>query len=133
MSDTTNNAQASSEAAQGTPGRIAVRYRDAYAVAHSLTSFGTLLKICAVILLALAVLAGSILAERLGQAMIPEMGRNAFFAGTAAGAILFLPVYVAGMLFGALGQILKASVDTAVNTSPLLTEQDKSKIMLIKY
>lgn len=62
-------------------------------------------------------------------------------ASRGTGLVMFqLPAFVGALLFGALlycvgvlvaaqGQILLATLDTAVNSSPFLTNEDKAKAM----
>jgi hypothetical protein len=52
-----------------------------------------------------------------------------FGIGLVAGLILFFLFWLAGMFISAVGQILKALLDTAVNTSPLLSADEKGSII----
>ena len=99
------------------------RYRDAYLVARSTNGFGILIKIIAVIVGVLLIVIGAFLfneargAEPLGLAAI------------ALGVVVGVLFYLLGILISAQGQILKASLDAAVNTSPFLTNTERATIM----
>jgi hypothetical protein len=54
------------------------------------------------------------------------------FAGLAFGAGVAIPLYVLGTLLSAVGQLLKATLDTAVHTSPFLDDQQKASAMSLK-
>lgn len=93
------------------------RYSDVYRVADAVTGAGSAIKVFGT-LFALAVIALGIF-------------------GLSDFAIIFLVVgFIVGVLFwgvgvfvSALGQILRTSVDTAVNTSPFLNNADKAYVM----
>ena len=99
------------------------RYRDAYLVARSTNGFGMLIKIIAVIVGVLLIVIGAFLFnERRGA---EPLGLAAIALGVVVG-VLF---YLLGILISAQGQILKASLDAAVNTSPFLTNTERATIM----
>jgi len=50
--------------------------------------------------------------------------------GVTSGAIVAIPMYVLGILISVQGQILQAILDTAVNTSSLLTKDEVQEMML---
>jgi hypothetical protein len=50
-------------------------------------------------------------------------------AGLIFGGTLLLLLWVLGTFVSALGQILKAILDTAVNTSPFLTSEEKQNLI----
>lgn len=52
-----------------------------------------------------------------------------YFGGIILGAIIAIPIYVLGVLVSALAQVLKATLDTAVHSSPFLTKEDMAKVM----
>lgn len=57
------------------------------------------------------------------------MGIALSVAGVALGSAIAMILYVFGTLASAQGQILKATLDTAVNTSPFLEAEDRTRIM----
>jgi hypothetical protein len=100
------------------------RYRDAYLVGKVIDGFGGLVKAIGMVVAALLVVAGLLLAVN---------GREAAFAlgvvGIFSGIFVGLLFYLLGVLVSAQGQILKASLDSAVNTSPFLVNEHRAKIM----
>jgi predicted RNA-binding Zn-ribbon protein involved in translation (DUF1610 family) len=102
-----------------TPQSLAVvsRYSDAYFNARAIVGFGTAIKIIGIVVAALFVV-GSLLADaRYLLIAVP-------FA-LVIGAMFFLM----GIFVSAQGQILKATLDGAVNSSPFLTNNQRAKIM----
>lgn len=103
------------------------RYKDAYLVARATNGFGGMIKAIGIVIAILLVIGGFILLllneGRLGVGM--ALGLAAIIFGIIAG-IWF---YIVGVLVSAQGQILKASLDTAVNTSPVLAPEHKARIM----
>lgn len=99
------------------------RYKDAYLVARSTNGFGILIKTIGIIVGALFVVGGLYLANE---------GRGAQMFGLMAvglGIFIGMLFYLLGILISAQGQILKASLDSAVNTSPFLTNRDRAALM----
>jgi hypothetical protein len=100
------------------------RYRDAYLVAKVTDGFGGIIKGIGIVIAALLALVGLIL---MGN------GRDASFAlgfvTLVSGIVAGVWFYVVGVLVSAQGQILKASLDGAVNSSPFLANEHKAKIM----
>lgn len=52
-----------------------------------------------------------------------------FLGGLMVGAVVAIPLYVLGVLVSALGEVLKATLDTAVHGSPFLQQEDMAKVM----
>lgn len=98
---------------------LAHRYRDAYSVARVIVGAGNGVKTVGVIVGILFALAS-----------FAAKGSFVFLglmAALAAG-VLF---YVAGVVISAQGQLLQATLDTAVNSSPLLDNEQKAQILAI--
>jgi hypothetical protein len=94
------------------------RYRDDYLVAKATATIGKVIK-------GIGILVGV-----LGLAVVLQS------RSTGAGLVtLLVPAFVGalpycvGVLVAAQGQILLATLDTAVNSSPFLTNEDKAKVM----
>jgi len=51
------------------------------------------------------------------------------FAGLASSLALGVSLYVAGVMILAQGELLRATTDSAINTSPLLDNDQKSRIL----
>jgi len=102
------------------------RYNDAYLVARVTNGFGGIIKGMGVIV---AVLLGIV-----GLMFIVNVraGDATFAIGVltiVSGLIVGVWFYIIGVLVSAQGQILKASLDSAVSSSPFLTNQHRARIM----
>jgi hypothetical protein len=100
---------------------LMTRYRDAYWTARAINGTGQTIKVLGIALAVALALAGLAIASKLG----PAFG----FAGLILGAVMGMPIYVLGVIVAAQGQILKATLDTAVNSSPLLSKDEIREIM----
>jgi hypothetical protein len=109
---------------QSTPTTVANRYRDAYIVAKVTAGIGATVKAIGVILGGLIVLGGIIASS--------QNGILYFFAGLLLGVVVAVPIFVLGVLVAAQGQVLKATLDTAVHSSPFLTKEEMARVMGIK-
>jgi hypothetical protein len=109
-------AQVVSEESAGSDS-LARRYRDAYHSARIIVSAGNGTKIV-----------GPLLAGVFAIASFKE-GGYLLFGGLAFALALGTSLYIAGVLISAQGQLLQANIDSAVNTSPLLDNDQKSKIL----
>ena len=96
------------------------RYTDAYLVARTITGVGATVKVIAFVIAGGIALIGFVAGSQSAQYAI---------GGIILGAIIATPIYVLGILVAAQGQILKATLDTAVNSSPLLTKDEMRQIM----
>lgn len=95
------------------------RYRDAYSVARVTIGAGNGVKVIGFII-------GTVLA-------IMSFGAEGSFVflGLMAALVAGVFVYVAGVMISAQGQILLATLDSAVNTSPLLDNEQKAQILTV--
>jgi hypothetical protein len=102
------------------------RYRDAYIVARATNGFGGVIKGIGLFIGGVLAIGGFMVASN-GGPRDPNsvLGIVAIVVGVIAGALF----YIIGVLVSAQGQILKASIDGAVNNSPFLTNQYRAKIM----
>ncbi len=108
--------------------KVVKRYFDAYRVAKVIDSLGGLIKTIGIGCAVLVALAGFfLLIYGRGAETIIAAGILVIILGIAIGALF----YVAGVLVSASGQILKASLDAAVNTSPFLEIEEKAKVMSV--
>ena len=102
------------------------RYQDAYVVARVTNGFGRMIKAIGIIIGGLLAVGGFMIASNGGPGdPMSVLGIVGVVGGVIVGALF----YVIGVLVSAQGQILKASLDSAVNSSPFLTNQHKAKIM----
>ena len=105
---------------------VAKRYLDAYRIARVTVGFGSTIKTVGATLAVLLVLAAFLIVGlgRFGQVGFVILIMVAIIAG-----IVWLIFYVLGVLVSAQGQILLASLDGAVHSSPFLFDDEKAQIM----
>lgn len=104
------------------------RYSDAYRVAAGAVVIGATLKILAVCAGGLALIVSMLPVSR-AIAGAGSADSTALLIGLVAAVLVGVPLYALGILVSAHGQVLKATLDTAVNTSPFLDQAQKSQIM----
>jgi hypothetical protein len=104
------------------------RYRDAYRVAGFIVGVGDFFKIAGIVLAALIGIGTLVVA---GQTRNDQQQIAIFVVGIVIAAFAGGVLFLFGVLVAAQGQLLKASLDSAVNTSPFLTNQDRAKIMAL--
>ncbi len=104
---------------------LSKRYKDAYLVAKAVIVYATIVKGVAVIssILALIVLLAVSGAGPRG------FDSSTFLLGILVAGSFGFVMYCIGVLIAAAGQHLFASLDTAVNTSPLLSGSEKARIL----
>ena len=105
---------------------LTTRYRDAYLVARATNGIGTNIKGFGMLGLIVFCFFGFMLASKNGPQQPMGMIGVALIAVGVIFGILF---YVVGVLIATQGQVLKASLDSAVNTSPFLASEHRTKIM----
>jgi len=91
------------------------RYDDAYIVSQSLVGFGSLVKIAGYVVGGATILLGFVA----GAQAVSSSAVVLVLVGIISGVALGLPIYILGVLVSAQGQILKASLDTAVHASQI--------------
>ncbi|HUK14979.1 MAG TPA: hypothetical protein VLW65_01135 [Bryobacteraceae bacterium] len=114
------------------------RYRSGYWAGSLINAVGILITLCGIVLAVAVVAFGIRITELMtqNQDVLDWINANLHVSAsqqyTAVGsmtalfaAILFLLFWLAGTFVSALAQILKALLDTAVNTSPLLSLEEK--------
>ena len=97
------------------------RYKDAYLVSRTIIAVGGIVKGIGLVVCVVAVLVG-FGARNLG-------GMVALVAGIFIGLVLGGLVFAIGIVVAAQGQLLAATIDTSVNSSSFLTEDQKAKVM----
>ncbi len=120
VSGSRGNPSTDSKHSKGGRRPVMSRYTDAYLIARTLNGFGATVKLIAVIL------AGAI---AVGAVILGNKSPVFAVGGITVGIIVAVPVYILGILVSAQGQILKATLDAAVHTSPLLTKDEMRQIM----
>jgi len=101
------------------------RYDDAYLVSKAAVGIGNAVKVIG-ILVAVLIGAGTVLLTNQikGDASLPPL-----IGGIVTAALVGLICYAFGTLVAAQGQTLKATLDSAVNTSTFLSNELRAKIM----
>lgn len=103
------------------------RYADAYGVAQVVDGFGSLIKAVGITIGALFVLGGLVIGSQ------GAIGVMFAVAAVGIGACIATIVWVLGILVSANGQILKASLDVAVNSSRFLNDDDVASVMGLSH
>lgn len=101
----------------GPNAQVAGRYRDAYRVGLSLVGLGDAFKIIG------AILAGLLLLGAL------KAGGAFVLVGLALAMLIGALFWVCGVVVSAQGQILQATLDTAVSVSPFLSDAQRVRAM----
>ena len=99
---------------------LIVRYKDAYTIARAINGLGRLLEFTGV---AVALIGAAIWYQ------LVSSNPRALPILFLAAAVVVLVFYVLGHLMRAYAQLLKATLDSAVNTSPLLDNEQRAKMM----
>lgn len=103
--------------------KVVSRYTDAYRVARVIVGVGQLVKTLGIVAFAVVLLIS------FGIGAETRSTAGAVLSGAVAGGVIWLIAWVLGILVSAQGQLLKASIDTAVNNSPFLVDDQRAKIM----
>lgn len=102
---------------------VGTRYRDAYLVARAVATIGAAVKFIGIGLGVLIVFAAVFIGSQ------SRSGDQFFVGGVLLGVIVAIPIYVLGVLVSAQAQVLKATLDAAVHTSPFLKKEDMARVM----
>ena len=100
--------------------QLEVRYRDGFRAAKAMVGFGSLVKI-------LGAVAGIVIA--VGALIASSESGLFFFGGAVFGVLVWLGLFVCGVMISAQGQLLLAALDSAVNNSPFLDNPQRASIM----
>lgn len=101
---------------------VVSRYRDAYRVGAALVGLGNAIKVVG------AILAGIIFLGSLSYGK-DLLGGGAVVAVIVLAAIVGVLFWICGVIVAAQGQILRASLDTAVASSHFLTDTERADAM----
>jgi hypothetical protein len=105
--------------------RAAARYVDGYRVAKSIVRVGTIIKVLGVIAGILVVVAGLIGAANTGGSTSDTLALTSIITGIS----VWFGSFIAGVVVSALGQQLKANLDSAIHSSPFLDADAKARVM----
>ena len=122
------------------------RYRDGYGTAKLISGIGTAVKILGLVLASgIAFLALAAGVEALKNEFVVSWLREnlklsphqqndvLFYVCASVWGTIFIIFELIGMLISAAGQIMKAVFDTAVNTSPFLSTEEKEEVIPISW
>lgn len=104
-------------------GAVKRRYADAYIVARTVDGFGLSIKVVGIVIGVIIALVSFAVGSKGGIGVVFTL-IGLTFAGTIATVL-----YILGTLASAQGQILKATLDSAVNSSAFLADRDRAEVM----
>ena len=113
------------------PAMLGRRYSDAYTEAHAIASIGNIIKGVGIVLGFVILIGGFFFASNTGGGYSRNGDFNGIVAGTGfvLGCLVAIPTYILGILVAAQGQIQLATLDTAVNCSRHLKDDDVARIL----
>jgi|SRR5215216_2776219 len=103
------------------------RYKDAYRVANVVVGAGNLIKGIGLVV-AIIIALGSF---GLGTQANGDTGMAIMVAGVAFAVVVGLMFFIGGVLTATQGQVLQASLDSAVNSSPFLNNEHRQDILAL--
>jgi hypothetical protein len=122
------NARGAFEA--GVAPRVLSRYRDGYRIARTAVVLGRLIQVLGVLLGLLIVVGAFAAMGALRQE--PRGGIVELLLGLFLGGGAFALFFVLGVILSSLGQLKKAALDSAVNSSPFLTNEERAEVMSLR-
>ena len=107
---------------------VSARYHDAYTTAGVISGIGGVIKGIGIVFGIILVLLGLVVGSNGSGFDRVVVIFGCLITGILGGIIL----YVTGVLISAQGQILKATLDSAVHSSPFLTDAQRALVMRLK-
>jgi len=104
------------------------RYIDAYRAARATILLGAVIKIVGA-LLGLVVAFGPFLLTVITLRQAPPGAGVILLTGILSGLGTFATIFVIGAIVSSLGRLRVAALDSAVNTSPFLTNEQRAEVM----
>lgn len=101
------------------------RYKDAYLSARAINVVGSIIKGVGIFI--------GILVLLLSFLAFEDFEGYAILGGIVISAAVAVPIYVSGILISAQGQLLLATLDSSVYSSPFLSLAEKANITSIQY
>ena len=93
-------------------------------------TFGQIVKTIGVVL-AVLIFLGALITANTARGYGSQLNTAALMIGILAAVVVGVFFYLLGIFVSAQGQILSASLDSAVNSSPFLTQEQKARIMAL--
>jgi hypothetical protein len=134
MSNPTSTAAAPTTGIVDFSHSVLVRYKDAYLLARAITGIGKSVKFVGVAIFVLLAVGGILVVIQTTAPGVPGEQRQwsasqLGFLGVPLGVIIGLPLYILGIIVAAQGELLKATLDTAVNGTPFLKDDQRASAM----
>lgn len=107
------------------------RYVSAYRAARATVMLGTVIKILGALFGLVVGFGPSVLAIIMLRQFPPGFGLT-LLVGLLSGFATFATVFVVGAIVSSLGQLRVAALDSAVNTSPFLTNEQRAEVMSLR-
>ncbi len=105
---------------------LTLRYQDAYTEAHAVVKIGKVIKALAIFLVVIILIGAFAMSS--GRTNGAVIG-----IGLVLGCMVGIPTYVLGVLVAAQGQTQLATLDTAVNSSRHLSDDEVARILSKKF
>jgi len=105
---------------------VSSRYRDAYRIGRAVDRVGESVKALGLLL---GIVAGLGLFVSTGSIVAPSKTPIAAIGGAVVFALVWAPFWVAGVLIAGVAQMDMASLDSAVNSSPFLDDEQRAAVM----
>jgi hypothetical protein len=115
------------------PSKLIARYADAYTEAHAAVAVGQVVKFVGVILFIVILIAGLLMARGHSEFGQIEMNGAIGGMGFTLACLVGIPTFILGILVAAQGQTQLATLDTAVNSSRHLKDDDVAKILSRRF
>jgi hypothetical protein len=110
---------------------IASRYVNGYKSSSSLVSLGDIVKIIGYVLGGLVVLGGFIALIVAAIHDSPGSGIGIFLLCLLYAVLIVFGTFVYGSVIAAIGHLVSAAQDVAVNTSPLIGDDERASILTL--
>lgn len=115
---------------EGVAPKVLGRYRDGYRAARMTVVLGIVIRVLGALLGLAVMLILSVLGSSSGEGS--RVGFEGLGLGLFFGFTIFAVFFVLGVLVSSLGQLRKASLDAAVNSSPFLTNEERAEVMSLR-
>lgn len=114
---------------------LSKRYSDAYTEANAVVKIGKIVKGVAVILFIVILIIGFVVASESNRQFYGRGDFNGAVAGIgfALSCLVGIPIYVLGILVAAQGQTSLATLDTAINSSRHLSDDDVALVLSKRF
>jgi hypothetical protein len=115
----------------GRANKLSQRYSDGYLASDVLVRLGGIVKVIGYVLGGIAVVGGFIASIVSSSHDEAAGGIGIFLLTLLYGAIIVFGHFVIGSVVAAFGQLIRAMLDSAVNSAPFLTDDERASILSI--